>query len=641
MDQKEQAYKDHQPAAASSGVHGNGWFKHLPTKGMDPQSTWPTKISAEEIARVRQQVMPLLVHAETMSTALLTKIKQFESERTFGALMFDATGVLVKIYGRKQVVTWLEKHHICRWTRWSEELIGRNIFSEGMQANGYVRMEGKECFASCFHGLTWYFEPVRRADRSIWGGLVLVCPAEQDSTLFPYVLTTITAGIFVNTNWFHMMEYCTSGTEGMGFIVIDCSNHKRRLITIGREVFRILSLPVSDYYYEPLERYFSPKPANSEFWNIINNRQEVSDKMVTLSSGGRHTDVCLSTTSYQVPELNTDAMVVIINSIGRIQRLASKQPTNSANFTFSSMIGQSSVFLEAARRAENASYSESNVLLLGESGVGKDVFAQAIHNSSRRRKGPFVAVNCAAFSKELIASELFGYEEGAFTGARRGGSIGKFELADNGTLFLDEIGDMPQDLQAVLLRTLEERCFRKVGGTRVHQANVRIIAATNKDLREKMKNGLFREDLFYRLGVVRITVPPLRQRENDILLFANGFIENICERQNRSLSYLTPDAQDFFLTYQWPGNVRELRNLLEGIISTHDRQDIDADTVIRYLGYEGITVTAPPPALYHMPSERERMVQALNAYHGNRSKAADAMGMSRSTFYRRMKEYNI
>lgn len=351
--------------------------------------------------------------------------------------------------------------------------------------------------------------------------------------------------------------------------------------------------------------------------------------------------MCVSSTNYTVPDIHTNVMVLILNSIGRIQRLASKQPVNSARFTFSSVIGDSESFQDAVRRAKNAAYSESSILLLGESGVGKDVLAQAIHNGSRRRKGPYVAVNCASFSKELISSELFGYEEGAFTGARRGGSIGKFELADNGTLFLDEIGDMPLDVQAVFLRALEERCFRKVGGAKIIRVNVRIIAATNKDLREKMSSGLFREDLFYRLGVVRIAIPPLRQRGEDVLLFAERYIKDICARQDRPLSRLTPEARSFFLSYQWPGNVRELRNLLEGIISTCGSTEIDLDTVIQYLEYEGSAVAAAPSVLYRMPSERERMAEALAAFHGNRQKAAQAMEMSRSTFYRRMKEYGL
>jgi transcriptional regulator with PAS, ATPase and Fis domain len=199
-----------------------------------------------------------------------------------------------------------------------------------------------------------------------------------------------------------------------------------------------------------------------------------------------------------------DGLIIAINSMKRINTLLSKYSVNTARVTFDEILGKSDVFLATTDKCRVASKSGSHILLLGESGVGKDVLAQAIHNESHRRLQPFVALNCASLSKELISSELFGYEEGAFTGAKKGGNIGKFEMANNGTLFLDEIGDMPLDLQAFLLRVLEEKSFMKIGGNSPVHVDVRIIAATNKDLKKLIQQGRFREDLFYRLGIVRI-----------------------------------------------------------------------------------------------------------------------------------------
>ena len=303
--------------------------------------------------------------------------------------------------------------------------------------------------------------------------------------------------------------------------------------------------------------------------------------------------------------------------------------------------------METIKRSKIAALSDSNILIQGESGVGKDVFAQAIHNASKRSHKPFVAINCAAFSKELIASELFGYESGAFTGAKREGSVGKFEIANHGTLFLDEIGDMPMEVQSVLLRVLEEKTFRKVGGNRLIEVDVRIIAATNKNLKELIEQKLFREDLFYRLSIIRINIPPLRNRGGDVYLFADYFIKNLCARMGKPDIKLSKSAMDFLGRYSWPGNIRELQNLLEGIISTHEETLIGEKEIHNYLGdyfmetavedkFAGVT----PFDVFGI-DEKEKFELALRKCRNNKTKAAEYLGLSRSTFYRRMQEFGM
>jgi len=214
-------------------------------------------------------------------------------------------------------------------------------------------------------------------------------------------------------------------------------------------------------------------------------------------------------------------------------------------------------------RSKAAAGSDSTILLLGESGTGKDVFAQAIHNASGRNRGPFVAINCGAIPRELIASELFGYTEGAFTGAKRGGSPGKFELADGGTLFLDEIGEMPAELQTTLLRVLEQKTVTRIGGTEVIPVNVRIIAATNKDLSKEVVRGTFRQDLYYRLNVVSIRLAPLRERKEDIIPLARHFIGHLSAKLGKEPLKLENKVTSLIQSYCWPGNVRELQNVVE------------------------------------------------------------------------------
>jgi len=239
------------------------------------------------------------------------------------------------------------------------------------------------------------------------------------------------------------------------------------------------------------------------------------------------------------------------------------QDTMLNHCTFDRIIGNSKEIIDVIEKAKVISKSDSTVVLTGESGTGKELFAKAIHNNSDRSSENFVALNCSAIPENLIESELFGYEKGSFTGADPKGKIGKFQLADNGTIFLDEIGDMPLNVQTKLLRTIQERSIERIGGSKQININIRIIAATNKDLFEMVKNNEFREDLYYRLNVISIYIPPLRSRGNDILLCAEFIISNLVNRMRKDKKILSNEVINIFLKYRWPGNIRELENVLE------------------------------------------------------------------------------
>jgi len=282
------------------------------------------------------------------------------------------------------------------------------------------------------------------------------------------------------------------------------------------------------------------------------------------------------------------------------------------------------------------------VLILGESGTGKDIIAQSIHNASPRRNKPFLAINCASLPRELIGSELFGYEEGAFTGARKGGKVGKFELADQGTIFLDEIGDMPIDLQPTLLRVLEEKSLVRLGGNKIIPVDVRIIAATNKDLKQEIYQNQFRRDLFYRLGVIKITIPPLRERPEDIILLAQHFLETMCQRFGKPMMALSSEAINAFIRHGWPGNVREMQNVLEGVVQSSPGETITYELIKRYLD---ITEEAQVKNIDGISTvsciEKQMILNYLKKHKNNRTETAKDLGMSLRTLYRRLKEYNL
>ena len=287
-------------------------------------------------------------------------------------------------------------------------------------------------------------------------------------------------------------------------------------------------------------------------------------------------------------------------------------------------------------QAQEYAGSDATVLIAGESGTGKELFAQSIHNYSRRSAQPFVAVNCAAMSSQLLESELFGYEEGAFTGAKRGGKRGVFELADMGTVFLDEIAEMSLETQAHLLRVLEQREVMRVGGERIRPVNIRVITATNKDLRRMVLDGTFRKDLYYRLNVLKIRVPSLRERSEDIPMLTIHFLRRFYAGPD--IEKLCAIAENPLLrSYDWPGNIRELRNFAERIsVLSGTSQNYD-ELVSDYFK----PLLEAVDTGMHRSDQRTIILNALKDNNGNRENTAKALGMSRSTLWRKMKEAGI
>jgi DNA-binding NtrC family response regulator len=300
-------------------------------------------------------------------------------------------------------------------------------------------------------------------------------------------------------------------------------------------------------------------------------------------------------------------------------------------------LGQSAEWQAVLRKATQVAATETTVLLQGESGTGKEVVARFIHRESPRRAGAFVAINCAALPDHLLESELFGFERGAFTGAQQP-KPGQIELASGGVLFLDEVTEMSAVAQAKLLRVLQEREFQRLGGTRLLKANVRVIAATNRDLRDAVTRGAFREDLYYRLQVFDIQLPPLRERTRDIPLLIEAFVQEMSRAVARPTVTLTPDARQLLTRYAWPGNVRELRNVLERAIILSDGGAITPEHLS--LPAEPMAPSSGPAADLRV-TERRAIQKALHETDGNKSKTARRLGLSRTQLYVRLRKYDI
>lgn len=320
-----------------------------------------------------------------------------------------------------------------------------------------------------------------------------------------------------------------------------------------------------------------------------------------------------------------------------------KLAKSRAIYTFEKIIGKSEEFVRTLEYAKKISDSTSTVLITGESGTGKEVFAQAIHNSSSRRDRVFVAVNCGAIPPNLIESELLGYEEGAFTGAKKGGNAGKFEMADGGTIFLDEIGEMSLETQVRLLRVIEEGIVSRVGSSKQIPVDVRIIAATNKNLKEEVKNGNFRKDLFYRLNVLPLRLPPLRDRKEDIPILVDYYMNRISKKLNKKKFEISKSVMDKFLEYEWPGNIRELENVVELMVNTgRVSEDILRIQKVSIVSKnKTIESSIKFESMKLEDVEKNHIIKVLKSFSGNISLAAKAMGIGRNTLYRKMEKYHI
>ncbi|PLR91081.1 sigma-54 interaction domain-containing protein [Bacillus halotolerans] len=320
-----------------------------------------------------------------------------------------------------------------------------------------------------------------------------------------------------------------------------------------------------------------------------------------------------------------------------------------SKYHFGDLIGNSSLFMEAKRLAERVSDSQSAVLLLGESGTGKELFAHAIHQNSRRRYAPFLRVNCASIPEQLFESEMFGYEDGAFTGAKKGGKKGKFELAHQGTIFLDEVGDMPLHMQSKILRVLQEKEIERIGARSPVPIDVRVIAATHRNLEEMVREGDFRQDLYYRLNVIKIQIPSLRERIEDVVPIAGLLLKKLERKFGFDGLELSKEAIAVLQSYSWPGNIRELENVLERAVNVLDGKRIEPkhlnltpedqpiQRTIKIREYQSIQPLKETIA----EAEKNAIIEALAAADGNKIKAAKLLGIGKTSLYEKCKAYQI
>ncbi|VXC31107.1 Transcriptional regulator containing PAS, AAA-type ATPase, and DNA-binding Fis domains [Pseudomonas sp. 8Z] len=416
-----------------------------------------------------------------------------------------------------------------------------------------------------------------------------------------------------------------------GVILLDDGRHIRSLNGYARRL-----LQLDD---QQLGRPFASLIAqDTDLGHWLDRRWERQDRELTLLLPDGGSLPCLASAS----PIAQGGWVLSLRENRRIREITRQLLGTRARYSFADIQGRSAALQDCIRLAQAASRSEATVLIQGESGVGKELFAQAIHNASSRCAGPFVAVNCGAIPRDLVQSELFGHVEGAFTGAARGGAAGKFELADGGTLFLDEIGDMPLDAQISLLRVLQEGEVTRIGAKKAHAVDVRVIAATHRDLAQAVVGGSFREDVFYRLNVLTLEVPPLRERREDIPKLVATMLKSLGRNLERPPQAIADEALALLMAHNWPGNVRELENVIERAINLAQGAFIQpADlppALVRVANGDAEAESHLPPLEL---GERDLIRAALEETAGNIRRSASLLGISRAGIYLKLKRYGL
>ena len=536
--------------------------------GVDPdtlQNPLQELLTAEELKIRLQQNKDFLNIAHSQ----IEELYQFVAGAGFAVNIADRDGYILDIIGDSPIVEKLHAGNCTPGFRWTEKDVGTSVISLSLARQIPVQINDDEHFCKRGHGHTCSASPVFDENDSLLGIIAMSGDADQ---VHPHTLGMVITAARAIENQLRIMKTSRElmlRNNSMNAIIesIDsgvlATDRKGVITQINKQGCKILQWDES-LLGRPLPDVFG---IQKDWIRVILDGAGYVDREIFVKTAKKSLHLLITAQPIFDSEDRVLGIIVIFHEINRIRRLVNEMAGSQARFTFEDILGTSREIQEAKKQAMLAAAGVSSVLLLGETGTGKELFAQAIHNQSERKNHPFVAINCGAIPRELIESELFGYVEGSFTGARKGGRPGKLELASGGTVFLDEIGDMPLDMQVKLLRVLQTGEVNRIGRHKAITVDLRIIAATHDDLKKEVERGNFREDLFYRLNVLPIHIPPLRTRQEDIILLARHSLNRCRAELNKAEVEFSSDAEKVLGLYHWPGNVRELENIVERAVN--------------------------------------------------------------------------
>lgn len=632
-------------------------WKRCQDYGLMPYDKTKTpKLTDEELENILKENEKLIQASKPFIENLYSLIKG----TGFVVILTDEKGCLLEVLGDDEPLRILaDRIDVEKGAVWDERYVGNTAITTSIIEGKPIQISGKEHYLMSLKEFTCSSSPIRKDGKII--GALNVKGYDDNShahTLGMVAATTKAIESYMDIDEAHneliiKNKYQNAIVECIsdGFLTIDSYGILTYINAVGADILGIdREKSIGKHVKELVD--FDPV-----ILSVLETGEGYQDKeFIVRNKYGVKYHFIKSATPIKDEEGNIVGVVDSFRKIKRVHTMVRKMVGAYGKFTFEDVIGNSAKMQETIRLAKIAAKSSSNVLVYGESGTGKEMIVQSIHNASRRSKESFVSINCAAIPGELIESELFGYEGGAFTGALKSGQTGKFELANGGTIFLDEIGDMPLHLQGKLLRVLQENQITRVGGTDVLDIDVRIISATNKNLLKECKKGNFREDLYYRLNVLNINIPPLRERKEDIELLVYHFISKINQNMDKKVKGITNEALDILMDYDWPGNVRELENVIERAMNIcmtdkigveHisgdliDRHEQDAILLNKDIIYDKDKMEDKDQIKTLEEIEREAIINALRVTKGNISRSAEGLGISRNTLYNKMEKYGI
>ncbi len=610
--------------------------------GVNPQIS-----GAPEESRLSDKALAQTIEAQKefflLARKQLDTLYQLLKDTGFCMALADKNGYVLYVVGDPDLVEHFKVRRCIPGYRWTERDMGTCAIGLVIEEKIPVFLPGDKMFASLARKISNAGAPVFSADGSSILGVISLSGYSENMHIHTLGLVrqaaeTVTAHLRekdrvreLDIQNQYMEALLESSSRGMLTV-----NQQGAMVQANKRAASLLNLP-QDFIGKTFAECLGEHVDISSYLDSGKGFQ--AREFLTRKKGVTHY------ASLDPIRNSNDELIggfITVTEKKEVIRAATEMTGSQAHFTFDSIIGDSDEIRAALHMAKIASDSAAPVLLAGETGTGKELFAQAIHNGSDRCHQPFVAINCGAIPKELMESELFGYEEGAFTGAQKGGRPGKLELADGGTLFLDEIGDMPFDMQVKLLRVLQTGEIQRIGSLRTVPINLRLISATHQDLKKGIQDHQFREDLYYRICTLKIPIPPLRDRDRDVLLLADYFVSRHSVRLNRAFSR-SPELEKSLLQYPWPGNIRQLEGSVERAVHMSEGKTL----VPEDFGISGLTKpsTVSNGAFGNAQTladiEKQALETTLDRCKGNICQTARVLGISRPTIYRKLKRYGI
>ncbi|WP_459481961.1 sigma-54-dependent Fis family transcriptional regulator [Clostridium saccharoperbutylacetonicum] len=577
-------------------------------------------------------------------------------DNEFIIVLTDKDGCILYIKGAEENNSKLGVDNLNVGAYMDEQNIGTNAMGTAISEDRCIQITATEHYIEGFHKLTCSAAPIHNTKREIIGTLNLT---GRSNMKHPHTLGLVVFGVKAIENEMDKKEVCDILNQTYNYMESVIDNVDKGIMIIGKDgkIVNINELGAEIFdkdkhllINEQID-YILP-----DLGNIIDELNDGNNAVIKEIKFKHNSNHKIKLIFKEIKHKESIVGMVVTISTEKEE----KDPKNDtgAYFTFNDIIGESAAIANVIINSKIISNSPSTVLIQGESGTGKEILAQAMHNYSLRRGNKFIAINCGAIPANIIESELFGYEDGTFTGAKKGGNPGKFEIASGGTLFLDEIGEMTLDAQVKLLRVLQNGRVTRLGGSKEIPIDVRVIAATNKNLKNEVKKGAFREDLYYRLCVIPITLPPLRERKGDVKMLIDYFLRIKSFSLNKTIPKIDEKLYTDLISYNWPGNIRQLENYIENIVNLDGRLSFDlweeGESLNKYdseaLKQEKVLIEENFYAkdiinneeVFNLEELEVGVIRkAIHVYNNNMTQAAKALGISRNTLYLKIKKYNI